>query len=60
MCVPGASPASFGHSGYSGCLAWCDPLAADGEGVAFAILGGPRYARAWQSFWQPASALLLG
>jgi beta-lactamase class C len=60
MVTPGASPASFGHSGYSGCLAWCDPLAADGEGVAFTILGGPRYARAWQSFWQPASALLLG
>lgn len=30
-----ASPTSFGHSGASGCLAWCDP-AAD---LAFAILG---------------------
>ncbi|GAB4194178.1 MAG: hypothetical protein OHK0022_09900 [Roseiflexaceae bacterium] len=30
-----SSPASFGHSGASGCLAWCDP-AAD---LAFAILG---------------------
>jgi beta-lactamase class C len=59
MVTPQASPASFGHSGYSGCLAWCDPLAAGGEGVAFAVLGGPRYARAWQSFWQPASEALL-
>jgi CubicO group peptidase (beta-lactamase class C family) len=59
MVTPQASPASFGHSGYSGCLAWCDPRAADGEGVAFAILGGPRYAKAWQTFWQPASAILL-
>lgn len=30
-----ASPASFGHSGASGCLAWCDPAA----GLAFAVLG---------------------
>lgn len=30
-----ASPASFGHSGASGCLAWCDPQA----DLAFAILG---------------------
>jgi CubicO group peptidase (beta-lactamase class C family) len=33
--VPAASPASFGHSGQSGALAWFDPAA----GVAWAILG---------------------
>ncbi|HEU4326697.1 MAG TPA: serine hydrolase domain-containing protein [Roseiflexaceae bacterium] len=33
--TPHASSASFGHSGASGCLAWCDPAAE----LAFAILG---------------------
>lgn len=59
MVTPHASPASFGHSGYSGCLAWCDPQAGDGAAASFAILGGPRYARAWGSFWQPASEGML-
>jgi beta-lactamase class C len=59
MVTPQASPGAFGHSGYSGCLAWCDPQAANGAGVAFAILGGPRHARGWQTFWQPLSGLLL-
>jgi beta-lactamase class C len=60
MVTANASPAAFGHSGYSGCLAWCDPEAGGGAGAAFAILGGPRHARGWGSFWQPASELLLG
>jgi beta-lactamase class C len=59
MLGPGASPHSFGHSGYSGSLAWCDPHAAGGRGVAFAILGGTRHARGWETFWQPVTALLL-
>ena len=59
MAPAGASPASFGHSGYSGCLAWADPSAADGEGVAWAILGGTRHARGWRTFWQPLGESLL-
>jgi CubicO group peptidase (beta-lactamase class C family) len=37
-----ASPASFGHGGSSGCLAWVDPAAS----VAWAILG-TRHVTAW-------------
>jgi beta-lactamase class C len=59
MAPAGASPASYGHSGYSGCLAWADPLAAEGEGIAWAILGGPRNARSWRTFWQPIGELLI-
>ena len=58
MVPASASPASFGHSGYSGCLAWADPLAAGGDGIAWVILGGPRYARSWHTFWQPMGKLL--
>lgn len=54
------SPASFGHSGYSGALAWADPPAAGGEGVAWAILGGTRHARGWRTFWQPAGERVRG
>ena len=59
MVPASASPASFGHSGYSGCLAWTDPQAANGEGVAYAVLGGTRHARGWATFWQPVGELLL-
>lgn len=59
MLGAGASPGSFGHSGYSGSLAWCDPNANGGRGAAFAVLGGPRHFRAWQTFWQPLTTLLL-
>jgi CubicO group peptidase (beta-lactamase class C family) len=50
-----ASPASFGHSGYSGCLAWADP----GTGTAYAILGGTRFLAGWKTFWRPLGDLLL-
>lgn len=40
---PSASPESFGHSGASGCVAWCDPKAQ----VAWALLGS----RAADSGW---------
>ena len=59
MVPASASPASFGHSGYSGSLAWADPPAAGGAGVAWAILGGTRHARGWKKFWQPVGELLL-
>jgi beta-lactamase class C len=59
MVGEGASPHSFGHSGYSGALAWCDPAADGGAGAACAILGGPRHLGAWRTFWQPLTALLL-
>ena len=50
-----ASPASFGHSGYSGCLAWADPAA----GTAYAVLGGTRFLAGWKTFWRPLGDLLL-
>jgi beta-lactamase class C len=53
------SPLSYGHSGYSGALAWADPQAHGGSGIAFAILGGPRSFSAWRTFWQPLAALLI-
>lgn len=40
---PSASPASFGHSGASGCVAWCDPS----KSVAWSTLGS----RAADSGW---------
>ncbi len=58
MVAPTLSPVSFGHSGYSGCLAWADPAAGGGTGAAWALLGGPRVFSGWRSFWQPLSALL--
>jgi beta-lactamase class C len=60
MLPPSISPDSYGHSGYSGALAWADPQAEGGKGVAFAILGGPRGFSAWRTFWQPLVALLVG
>jgi CubicO group peptidase (beta-lactamase class C family) len=51
---PEASPASFGHVGASGCLAWCDPTA----GVAWTILGCRTFESWWQSFAVIGSALL--
>jgi beta-lactamase class C len=51
-----ASSVSFGHSGYSGCLAWADPV----TGSAQAILGGTRYYGGWKTFWRPLGDLLLG
>lgn len=59
MVPASASPASYGHSGYSGCLAWADPQAGGGNGVAWAILAGPRSFSAWRTFWQPLGDLLL-
>jgi beta-lactamase class C len=59
MLPPTISPHSFGHSGYSGALAWADPQADGGRGIAFAILGGPRGFSAWRTFWQPLAALLV-
>ena len=50
-----ASPASFGHSGYSGCLAWADPA----RGAAYAVLGGTRFHAGWKTFWRPLGELLL-
>lgn len=50
-----ASPASFGHSGYSGCLAWADPA----TGAAYAVLGGTRFHAGWKTFWRPLGELLL-
>lgn len=44
-----ASPASFGHAGASGCLAWCDQKAR----VAWAMLG----CRTFQSWWQSWPAI---
>ncbi|NOK59891.1 MAG: serine hydrolase [Chloroflexi bacterium AL-W] len=38
-----ASPASFGHSGASGCLVWADPMAE----VAWAILGSQTADNGW-------------
>jgi beta-lactamase class C len=58
MLGAGVSPHSFGHSGYSGSLAWCDPPAGK-EGAACAILGGPRHFSAWRTFWQPLTAILF-
>ncbi len=58
MVPQGAAPSSFGHSGYSGCLAWADPMAG-GEGVAWAVLGGTRFYSGWKTFWQPLGQLLL-
>ena len=56
MVPASASPASFGHSGYSGCLAWADPV----TGAAYAVLGGTRFHAGWKTFWQPLGDLLLG
>jgi CubicO group peptidase (beta-lactamase class C family) len=55
MVPESASPGSFGHSGYSGCLAWADPAAS----VAYAVLGGTRSFSGWQTFWRPIGAQLL-
>ena len=55
MVPASASPASFGHSGYSGCLAWADPV----TGTAYAVLGGTRFHAGWKTFWQPLGQLLL-
>lgn len=57
MVPPAASPRSFGHSGYSGCLAWADPDRA--TPVSYAILGGPRGFSSWARFWHPLGLLLL-
>lgn len=58
MLPPATSPASFGHSGYSGSLAWADPTACAGAGLAFAVLGGTRVLSGWRTFWQPVGELL--
>lgn len=50
-----AEPTSFGHSGYSGCLAWADPV----TGAAYAVLGGTRFHASWKTFWRPLGDLLL-
>ncbi len=44
-----ASPASFGHAGASGCLAWCDQTAR----LTWAMLG----CRTFESWWQSWSAI---
>lgn len=49
---PEAAPDSFGHSGASGCVAWCDP----NSGVAWAILG----ARTADSGWLLRRAPAIG
>lgn len=51
---PEASPASFGHAGASGCLAWADP-AAD---VAWAILGA-RTLETWWMDWPAIGSAIL-
>jgi CubicO group peptidase (beta-lactamase class C family) len=51
---PEASPASFGHSGASGCLVWADPAA----GVAWAILG-TRVASGWPRTWPALGTALM-
>jgi CubicO group peptidase (beta-lactamase class C family) len=55
MVPASAAPASFGHSGYSGCLAWADPA----TGAAYAVLGGTRFLAGWETFWRPLGDLLL-
>lgn len=48
------APASFGHAGASGCLAWADP-AAD---VAWAMLGS-RFFADWWTTWPAIGAAIL-
>ena len=55
MVPASAAPVSFGHSGYSGCLAWAAPL----TGAAYAVLGGTRFHGGWKTFWEPLGELLL-
>jgi CubicO group peptidase (beta-lactamase class C family) len=50
-----ASPASFGHAGASGCLAWCDQAA----GVAWSMLSCRTFESWWQSWSAIGAALLL-
>jgi beta-lactamase class C len=54
MVPEAASPESFGHSGYSGCLAWADPVV----DVAWVVLGGTRFFSGWRTFWRPVGELL--
>lgn len=49
-----ASPASFGHSGSSGCLVWSDPAA----GVTWAMLS-PRTFEVWFHRWPEIGAAVL-
>jgi CubicO group peptidase (beta-lactamase class C family) len=49
-----ASPASFGHAGASGCLAWADPVAA----VAWAMLG-TRTFESWFTHWPAIGAAII-
>jgi beta-lactamase class C len=53
---PAASPASFGHLGASGCLAWADPARA----VAWAAVLGPRSLRSWETHWAEIGNAILG
>lgn len=48
------SPASFGHSGASGCLAWADPV----SGAAWAILGTRTLGGWWREWPAIGSAIL--
>jgi beta-lactamase class C len=49
-----ASPASFGHGGASGCLAYVDPVA----GVAWSMLGAPSNPRLWGTWPEIGRAVL--